>query len=638
MISSIFQQVKWDFQENNDGAEEGLNDAGVETFKGTPFESLAREIIQNSSDARYDKTKPVRVVFELMDVDTNHFPDKSYYLKTIEQCESYWKDNKKTKTFFSKASNLLKQPTIPVLKISDYNTTGLTGSKDVQNSNWFGLIKSTGVSNKGGGSGGSFGIGKNAPFACSDLRTVFYNTYDVEGICAFQGVGKLATHKKGFKKTRSIGYFGDAKGNNPIFEKQTEDSSFYEERLYGRKEHGTDVFVFGFTGKKDWQRKMIISILENFFVSIYRNLLEVEVDGVLINKCSLEDMLQEYTANEKESLSMLYYRALTEGQSFNRNDESYDGLNLYLLEGRDLPKRVAMVRGMGMKIFDKGHFRGTTRFVGVLVVEGNKVNARLRDLEPPSHDKWEPERAENSVSKERAYLKGLNDWIKNCVDELIDVNEEEAIDFSGAGEFLPSETEESIGGIEEKKRETLDREDKKQRIDVKVKKKKKEIEKGNELIEEEWEDGGDGDGGSGGFPEEKDSKGDKGITGGGSGGGNEEPGEREITGGATVTDKKLNVNIRRSFMVKERAGEYRVSFTSKQSKIGFFVIDVIGETSKESFTIAKAATPSGEEIPVQNGKFIGPIKLEKDKPDSIVFQFEKPIRYALNIQVLEGKR
>ncbi|MES9689144.1 hypothetical protein ABWK31_16930, partial [Bacillus sp. JJ353] len=80
-MSSFLQQVKWNFPVNNDGAEEGLNDAGVETFKGAPLESLAREVIQNSSDARYDKTKPVRVIFDLIDVDTGYFPHKKDFLK-----------------------------------------------------------------------------------------------------------------------------------------------------------------------------------------------------------------------------------------------------------------------------------------------------------------------------------------------------------------------------------------------------------------------------------------------------------------------------------------------------------------------------------------------------------------------------
>ena len=42
---------KWNFPSNNYGQILGIADSGVETFKGTPIKSLAREICQNSLDA-----------------------------------------------------------------------------------------------------------------------------------------------------------------------------------------------------------------------------------------------------------------------------------------------------------------------------------------------------------------------------------------------------------------------------------------------------------------------------------------------------------------------------------------------------------------------------------------------------------
>lgn len=88
---------------------------------------------------------------------------------------------------------LCQADSIRVLRISDYNTTGLTGSMEMKPSPWNDLVKSSGVSNKSGESGGSFGIGKSAPFACSDLRTLFYHTLDKDGIRSYQGVANLAS-------------------------------------------------------------------------------------------------------------------------------------------------------------------------------------------------------------------------------------------------------------------------------------------------------------------------------------------------------------------------------------------------------------------------------------------------------------
>ena len=59
--------------------------------------------------------------------------------------------------------------------------------------NWSRLVKENGSSNKGQSSGGSFGIGKSATFACSDLRTVFYSSLDVKGLRSNFGVAKLVS-------------------------------------------------------------------------------------------------------------------------------------------------------------------------------------------------------------------------------------------------------------------------------------------------------------------------------------------------------------------------------------------------------------------------------------------------------------
>ena len=67
----------------------------------------------------------------------------------------------------------------------------MLGSDEEYNSPWCNLTKSQGASDKSGSNGGSFGIGKFAPYACSAFRTVFYSTLDRDGISAYQGVARL---------------------------------------------------------------------------------------------------------------------------------------------------------------------------------------------------------------------------------------------------------------------------------------------------------------------------------------------------------------------------------------------------------------------------------------------------------------
>ena len=49
--------LEWNFPSSLYGVVNGISDAGIETFNGSVYKSLAREICQNSMDARLDYTK-----------------------------------------------------------------------------------------------------------------------------------------------------------------------------------------------------------------------------------------------------------------------------------------------------------------------------------------------------------------------------------------------------------------------------------------------------------------------------------------------------------------------------------------------------------------------------------------------------
>ena len=191
--------MDWIFPKNDGGRDSGFHDAGVETFKGNFDRYLARELIQNSLDARLDPDQPVRVKFELISLERSRIPGMDYLQETFGRCAEYWREHEKVYAFFTRATKLATQPRLRALKVSDFNTTGVPGSDVDRRENWYHLIRCAGSSSKWGGEGGSFGIGKNAPFAASYLRTVFYSTLTADG-CAFQGVSTLASHYGG-KKT-----------------------------------------------------------------------------------------------------------------------------------------------------------------------------------------------------------------------------------------------------------------------------------------------------------------------------------------------------------------------------------------------------------------------------------------------------
>lgn len=154
----------WSFPSNNYGQIFGIADSGVETFKGTPIKSLAREICQNSIDANLHNGKPTRIDFVTFEIAPKDIPGFSDLQDAFDRAYEFWsmQSSDKAKTFFRNAQNAAKKAKIVCLRISDHNTTGLTGSKDEYNSPWCNLTKSTGASDKGGTNGGSFGIGKFA--------------------------------------------------------------------------------------------------------------------------------------------------------------------------------------------------------------------------------------------------------------------------------------------------------------------------------------------------------------------------------------------------------------------------------------------------------------------------------------------
>ena len=166
--------------------------------------------------------------------------------------------------FFERGLDVLNSDEISVLRVSDFNTTGLLKSKEQFKSPWFNLVTASGVSQKSNSAGGSFGIGKSAPFACTDLRTVFYSTLDAEKIEASQGVCRIATFEdEEGNETAGKGYYGlkdDSfpNKNAPIYKQMFLDPEFK------RNQSGTDIYIMGFKEIEDWEYEIIKAILNDF--------------------------------------------------------------------------------------------------------------------------------------------------------------------------------------------------------------------------------------------------------------------------------------------------------------------------------------------------------------------------------------
>lgn len=440
--------IKWRFPSNDHGENKGINDTGVATFRGTPLKSLAREICQNSLDAARNKT--VIVEFNMFSIPTTSLPGSDVLIDVFDRCREFWSIQKgsATKDFFENAANKISNPTCSILRISDFNTSGLLGSKEEINTDWTNLTKSSGASDKKGTAGGSYGIGKYAPFACSDFATVFYSTYDIEKQSAYQGISRLVTFRRveDDETTQGIGYYGE-EFNRPVYEQLNIDPSFSR----NNEEYGTDIYICGYKfADEDWKKRIIISVLDGFLGALWKEKLVIKVGDKVVSKKTLGDLIEEYS-EELTGNTQKYYELLCSKKTvwLEENFLGLGNIRLGLLIGDpEAPKKVAMIRKTGMKILEKDRLPSHVPFTGLMFLEGDKLNERLRLIENPEHTEWQPDRS-STPNKEKELLKALYAVIRNQIENLVMHSSMDEIDAVGVGNFLPDEVDESSNESQE---------------------------------------------------------------------------------------------------------------------------------------------------------------------------------------------
>lgn len=399
-------EPKWEFAPTGGGVEDGFSDAFIEAFTGDVDRSLAREIIQNGLDARLDDTKPVTIEFQRIEINNSEVPGKDQIQTIFEKCLDYYKDDKKVKKFFSKAIELITVEKVNILKISDFNTIGLRGEDDDKNGEWYCLVKAQGASSKQEEKLGSFGIGKGAPFAASAFHMVFYSTINDKNENVFQGQARLVSHLDDEVK-RGSGSFG-LKNQRSIRDKDL------IPELFKRKERGTDINVIGYLGKEnEWKEILIKSVLENFWAAILNKDLEIIIGNNKINFDTLEDTLIKYCGYNDPNSPYYYYSTFNKPTKyFETALKTIGTCKLYILLQEKAPKKIALMRNR-MLVKEKP-FRSPKPYIGVFICEDKQGNNILRDMEPPTHNDWEPKR----IEKGTIVIKEIENWIRECLREL----------------------------------------------------------------------------------------------------------------------------------------------------------------------------------------------------------------------------
>ena len=449
----------WYFPDNRGGQEEGFENQGINQFKMSPYGKLAREIIQNSYDAKIkNEDKKVIVEFKLVKMDKNRIPNLESIKESINAGAEYFSDKERLQKFRKVANEKFEKDTIDVLKISDYNTEGLVGIEERKDSAWYGLIKSSGNSTKSGVSGGSYGAGKHAAFVFSYFRTVLYGTYVENEGYAFQGKSILFSHKKDGVVKSHIGYWGNITEQEckPIRNQETMDE------FYRRNQTGTDLYIIGAKlEKENWMANILYSVIENFWKLIKDDKLEVRIasptEEINIDAKNVKELAQvgkeiNFKIDEHDNFNAYKFIELDDsieeiryGSICTEND-----VELKIAKLPQYPeKKILKMRKTEMKINIFSPRKRPVNFIGILIARGEKLNSQLRDSEPQTHDVWNADNIEdeNDRREARDTIRRLDAWLNEQIDSLSYVDNISEFDAEGL-DFLTLEDEDS-NGIEE---------------------------------------------------------------------------------------------------------------------------------------------------------------------------------------------
>ena len=643
------KKISWEFPLLGSGPVQGYTNNDIEAFKGEELmDNLAREICQNSLDAHDPEAEPyVKVVFELKKVKSNEYDVFTGYKKCLNGCRSFWADNmdSKLKKFLDGADATLAQPEINILVAGDYNTKGLSGSRTRElKSAWLSLTSAEGVSaQKTDVSGGSYGIGKNAPFACSSLSMVFYNTYALDGEKAFVGVAKLATllnDEKG-KRTQRVGRYEnndteDPEACEPIFD--TDENSFRD--LFLREEKGTDVIIAGFNEAEDWETQIIKAVIKNFFVAIQEEKLIVELKTskgtkrIDINTIAehLKEMVEKHPDKKLLETQQLY-AAFTSEEScheFLTIADEENAVELFIRADKDYSRKIANFRDTGMMVGEYS-MRIFQHYAAVLIVRGPKLSAILRDTEPPRHNRWDHKLISKSEPEKRKRAKEcieeINAKLREILKKQFEVGIKEKDDPSWLGEYLADE--ENMPMSEGATGQDILKPIIKVGEVKKTKPKEPEMPARGKVGEGKEIPGDYGNKTRHPDPDETEVK-PRVKSGGG-----DSVGVKEGAGAKVITVKELPQ--RRAFPLNAAFGLYRIVLAPKKDYSKLFVqCYAAGEDGDTTILNITSFKSNGKNVPFKNGK-AGPIQLSAGIASSFEVMFEEKDEMALNLILSEGE-
>lgn len=379
----FFNDTKQGFTDTNTAVEEFEGD---KNFISTSF---IRELIQNAIDAVYSSKIPVQLSFRLVDIDKKSQTFlEGLHKDTLPLIKCGESLNSKEKDFIYKDNELYQK----ALVIEEFNTIGLGGEVDRRindESDWhysnymFGRKRASKASG-----GGSKGVGKITSNLVSELRTVMFITTRSDDDEVWAG-GKIEIDKPIRQGDYVFSDVAFLSNNNPIKDKGKDldeltgaDRDQIHEPIKdnneisviknifqikrsinsNNSEYGTSWVIpaplHATADSKKIQKLTSVDqylkiILSEYSWAIMKELIEIDLDGTLLNKDNIVDLLHstfpddnekwnffkditEYNASNEIRLKPDWYKTDQLEESFLFDDDLKKANDIFTSELRDL--------------------------------------------------------------------------------------------------------------------------------------------------------------------------------------------------------------------------------------------------------------------------------------------------------------
>lgn len=409
--------MKWHFNELQTGFDyQGIRDGDIEVFDKTRYQSVVRESIQNSLDARLDYSKPVKIEFNFFKVEKKELPGIEEIENVLKYSSRWDKANKDDQALLNKMIDSIEEKAYSCLEIADYNTRGMQAKTTFDS-----FAHARNVSTKSSGtSAGSKGMGKAAYFALSYLRTLVVSSIYYENKeRLFQGISRVSTFPKEDKLYNYKGYYSTTIEPETTFDAVSD--------RFKRDEVGTSIFVLGLWKNENGITLMKKELVNHFWLAILENDLIVTIDGEEINRSNIYELIKRLYPSIEESSQYnsnpnprayfeTYIGEKCIQKVFTKKIEHLGEVKLILGKNNQFQGRIANFRLSKMLIYKDPSFlyKG---YCGVFVCLDPKGNEILKKLENATHTEWKLNNWKDPIGKKA--LNEYKNFIINSVNEFI---------------------------------------------------------------------------------------------------------------------------------------------------------------------------------------------------------------------------